>query len=95
MNIENVTDENTLEQIKDTKVGKIIYKNQIEKMNNLFKKQNTNKATKVMMDMQKPLKKFYEKKNSKITKDMIEELLDIIKNDKDYKNCEFLKEYLK
>ena len=45
--------------------------------------------------MQKPLKKFYEKKNSKITKDMIEELLDIIKNDKDYKNCEFLKEYLK
>ncbi len=95
LNIENVTDENTLEQIKDTKVGKIIYKNQIEKMNNLFKKQNTNKATKVMMDMQKPLKKFYEKKNSKITKDMIEELLDIIKNDKDYKNCEFLKEYLK
>ena len=95
LNIENVTDENTLEQIKDTKVGKIIYKNQIEKMNNLLKKQNTNKATKVMMDMQKPLKKFYEKKNSKITKDMIEELLDIIKNDKDYKNCEFLKEYLK
>ena len=95
LNIENVTDENTLEQIKNTKVGKIIYENQIEKMNNLLKKQNTNKATKVMMDMQKPLKKFYEKKNSKITKDMIEELLDIAKNDKDYKNCKFLKEYLK
>lgn len=95
LNIENATEENTLEQIKDTKVGKIIYKNQIEKMNNLLKKQNTNKATKVMMDMQKPLKKFYEKKNSKITKDMIEELLDIAKNDKDYKNCKFLKEYLK
>ena len=95
LNIENATEENTLEQIKDTKVGKIIYKNQIEKMNNLLKKQNTNKATKIIMDMQKPLKKFYEKKNSKITKDMIEELLDIAKNDKDYKNCKFLKEYLK
>lgn len=95
LNIENATEENTLEQIKDTKVGKIIYKNQIEKMNNLLKKQNTNKAIKIIMDMQKPLKKFYEKKNSKITKDMIEELLDIAKNDKDYKNCKFLKEYLK
>ena len=94
LKLENITDENTLEQIKETKVGKIIYENQIEKMNKLLREQNVNKATKVMMDMQKPLKKFYEKKNSKITKEMVDELLEIAKSNKEYKNCKFLKEYL-
>lgn len=94
LKLENITDENTLEQIKETKIGKVIYENQIQKMNKLLKEQNVNKATKVMMDMQKPLKKFYEKKSSKITKEMIDELLEIAKSNNEFKNCKFLKEYL-
>ncbi len=63
LKIEDITAENTLEQIKNTAIGKVIYDNQIEKMNRLLREQNVNKATKVMMDLQKPLKKnFYEKK---------------------------------
>jgi len=54
-----------------------------------------NRATKVMMDLQKPLKKFYEKKSSKYTKEMIDELVHIAKNDLDYDKCDFLQEYLK
>lgn len=95
LKLEEITDENTLEQIKETKVGKVIYENQINKMNKLLNEQNVNKATKVMMDLQKPLKKFYKKKSSKITKEMVEELLSIAKNNEGYENCEFLKVYLK
>ncbi len=95
LKIENITAENTLEQIKNTAVGKVIYDYQIEKMNRLFLEQNVNKATKVMMDLQKPLKKFYEKKSSKITKEMVDELIDIAKKNKNFKECAFVKEYLK
>lgn len=73
----------------------MIYNSEMEKMNRLLKEQNVNKATKVMMDLQKPLKKFYEKHNSKITKEMVDELLDIVKNNKEYANCKFLEIYLK
>jgi len=100
--LEEISEDNTLEQIKNTKVGKIIYENQIQKMNRLLQEQNVNKATKVMMDMQKPLKKFYEKKSSKYTKEMIDELININElisgekiNDLDYKECKFANEYLK
>lgn len=95
LNIEEINDENTLEQIKETKIGKLIYQNQMKKMNQLLEEQNVNKATKVMMDMQKPLKKFYEKKNSKITKKMVEELIEIAKEDKEFENNDFLNYYLK
>lgn len=44
-----------------------------------MKEQNVNKATKVMMDLQKPLKKFYEKKSSKYTKEMVEEFINTAK----------------
>lgn len=92
---ENITEENTLEQLKDTKIGKVIYEHEIKRMNKLLEEQNVNKATKVMMDLQKPLKKFYEKKSSKYTKEMIEELLDIAKNNLDDSDCKFVKEYIK
>ena len=93
--LEQINEENTLEQLKDTKIGKIIYDNQMSKMKKLLKEQNVNKATKVMMDLQKPLKKFYEKKNSKITKKMVDELIEIAKNNKEPLENEFVKEYLK
>ena len=92
---EDISEESTLEQIRNTKVGKIIYENQINKMNELLKKQNVNKATKVMMDLQKPLKKFYEKKSSNYTKEMVEQLIYIAKNNLDFEECKFLEEYLK
>lgn len=93
--LEQINEENTLEQLKNTKIGKIIYDNQMSKMKKLLKEQNVNKATKVMMDLQKPLKKFYEKKNSKITKKMVDELIEIAKNNKEPLENEFVKEYLK
>ena len=93
--LEEITDENTLEQIKETKIGKLIYENEMEKMNQLLREQNVNKATKVMMDLQKPLKKFYEKKGSKITKEMVEELIRIAKNNEDFLDNAFVKEYLR
>ena len=95
LKLEDLNEENTLEQIKETKIGKFIYENQMKKMNKLLKDQNVNKATKVMMDLQKPLKKFYEKKNSKITKEMVEELIEIAKSDSDFKDNDFINEYLK
>lgn len=95
ISLDEITEENTLEQLKNTKVGKIIYDNQMEKMNKLLKEQNVNKATKVMMDLQKPLKKFYEKKSSNYTKEMVEQLIKIAKYDLDFEECEFVKEYLK
>ena len=85
-------------------MGKTIYLNKtvygsayttLFSVDEIKKEQNINKATKVMMDMQKPLKKFYEKKNSKITKTMVDELLKIAKNNKENTECAFLKEYLK
>ena len=94
LNIKDVTQENTLEQIKNTKIGAYIYSKEMEKMQKLLKEQNVNKATKVMMDLQKPLKKFYEKKSSGYTKEMVEELLNKAKtNSEDFK-CEFLNKYI-
>ena len=90
-----INEENTLEQIKETKIGKYIYENQMKKMKKLLEEQNVNKATKVMMDLQKPLKKFYEKKSSKITKKMVDELIEIAKNDYDFIDNNFVNEYLK
>ncbi len=95
LNIKDITEENTLEQIKETKIGKLIYEDQIKKMKQLLKEQNVNKATKVMMDLQKPLKKFYEKKSSKITKEMVDELIEIAREDKDFTTNDFINIYLK
>ena len=89
-----INEENTLEQIKETKIGKYIYENQMKEMKKLLEEQNVNKATKIMMDLQKPLKKFYEKKCSKITKKMVDELIEIAKKDYDFKDNEFINEYL-
>lgn len=95
LKIKDITAENTLEQIKNTAIGKVIYDNQLEKMNRLLREQNVNKATKVMMDLQKPLKKFYEKKSSKITKEMVDELIAMAKKGELSEDNAFVKEYLK
>ena len=95
IDLQDLTDENTLEQFKNTKIGKVIFEHEMEKMNELMKVQNVNKATKVMMDLQKPLKKFYEKKSSKYTKEMVEEFIKTAKKDEENLNLDFVKLYLK
>ena len=95
INLNEINDENTIEQLKHTKIGKIIFDHEMQKMQELLQNQNVNKATKVMMDLQKPLKKFYEKKSSKITKEMIDEFITIAKNNSDFQENAFVKEYLK
>ena len=67
----------------------------MKRMKQLLNEQNVNKATKVMMDLQKPLKKFYEKKNDKYTKEIVEEFIAMAKNGNTAENCEFVKLYLK
>ncbi len=91
--LEEISDENTIEQLKDTNVGKAIFESEIQRMKQLLKEQNVNKATKVMMDLQKPLKKFYEKKNGKYTKEMIEEFIAMAKRGEDADKCQFVKNY--
>lgn len=93
--LEDLTEENTLEQFKNTKVGKKIFEHEMIKMDKLMKEQNVNKATKVMMDLQKPLKKFYEKKSSKYTKEVIDEFIKTAKEDSDNLEIDFVKLYLK
>ena len=95
INLSKINDENTIEQLKHTKIGKVIFEHEIKRMEDLLNKQNVNKATKVMMDLQKPLKKFYEKKSSKITKEMVDEFIQIAKNNSDFTNNRFVDEYLK
>ncbi len=90
-----ITEENTLEQLKNTKIGKMIYENQMAYMDKLLVEQNTNKAIKVTMNMQKPLKKFYERTGSKYTKEMIDEFINIVQNDLDPKKSKFLEKFLK
>ena len=48
-----------------------------------------------MMNLQKPLKKFYERTGSKYTKSMIKEFINIVQNDLEPKNSEFFKKFLK
>jgi len=93
--LENITNENTIEQLRNTKVGKAIYDSEIMRMRKLLNEQNVNKATKVMMDLQKPLKKFYEKKNGKFTKENTSEFMEMAKNNSEPDKCEFVKMYLK
>ena len=95
INLNEINDENTIEQLKHTKIGQVIFEHEIKRKEDLLSKQNVNKATKVMMDLQKPLKKFYEKKSSKITKEMVDELIEIAKNNADFTNNRFVDEYLK
>ncbi len=93
--LEEITDENTIEQLKNTDVGKEIFESEMKRMKQLLNEQNVNKATKVMMDLQKPLKKFYEKKNDKYTREIVENFISMAKNGDTAENCEFVKLYLK
>lgn len=93
--LKDITDMNTLEQLKNTKIGRYIFDGEMNRMQKLLNEQNVNKATKVMMDLQKPLKKFYEKKNGKFTKEDIDMFIEMIKNNDEPANCKFINIYMK
>lgn len=92
---EELSEENTLENFKDTKVGKALLENEKKKMQNLLDCERINDAVKVMMDLQKPIKKFYEKAGSPFTKGMIDEFIYIAKNNLEYENSDFYSMYIK
>ena len=79
INKKDFSEENTIEQMKNTFLGGIVYRKNIKKMKKLIKEKNINKAIKVMMDIQKPVKKFYEKKNSKYNEGKIKGFIEINK----------------
>ena len=94
-NPKDLSEEHTLENFKETRVGKALFENQKEKMKRLLDEENVNIAIKVMMDLQKPIKKFYEKAGSPFTKEMVDEFIYIAKNNLDYEDCEFYNLYIK
>lgn len=74
-----ITINDTLEQTKHTIIGGAIYNYQTKlKMKRYMKKQDISKATKIMMDMQKPLRNFASRKYGKYNTDMIEGFVKIL-----------------
>lgn len=96
LKIEDITEENTLEQMIITKVGKYIYEAKIEESKKLLNEQRINEAAEVIMNMQKPVKRYVKDAYHNITKEMIKELVEYARENKDgFENIEFVKEYLK
>ncbi len=73
IDLNKINDKNTIEQLKHTKIGKIIFDHEMQKMQELLQNQNVNKATKKMID----------------------EFITIAKNNSDFQENAFVKEYLK
>lgn len=74
-----ITINDTLEQSRRTLIGGIIYNYQTKiKMKRYFREQKTSKATRIMMNMQKPLRNYCNRKNGKYNDDMVEGFVKIL-----------------
>ena len=93
INISEITDANSLEQIRETKIGKYIYEKEMKRANIFFEAQNVDKGYKIIQRLQKPIKRFYEKKNAKITKEIVDEFIKIAKENVENYDIEFVKLY--
>ena len=93
--LEEASEYNTIEQLKHTKVGKLIWNEGIKKMHALMRDQKINQALEIMVFLQKPLKRVYLDKRNKITKEMVEEFLDFAKNGGTPENCLLVDEFWK
>ena len=91
--IEEISDANSIEQIRNTKIGKYIYEKEIERANKYFEEQNVDKGYRIIKRIQKPIKRFYERKDAKITKKMVDELIDIAKRNEEKLDLDFIKIY--
>lgn len=93
--LEEASEYNTIEQLKHTKVGKLIWNEGIKKMHALMREQKINQALEIMVFLQKPLKRVYLDKRNKITKEMVEEFLVFAKNGGTPENCLLVDEFWK
>lgn len=94
LNIEEISDSNSIEQIKQTKIGNYIYNIEIKKANEFFAQQNVDKGYRIIKRIQKPIKRFYERAGSSITKEMVDELIKIAKTNSEKFDIDFTKIYL-
>ena len=95
LRIEDATEYNTVEQLKNTRVGKVIWDEGMRKMHKLMKEQRINEALEVMVLLQKPLKKAILNHHNNITKEMVEEFLDLAKTNGKPDNCKLIDEFWK
>ena len=93
--LEEASEYNTIEQLKHTKVGKLIWNEGIKKMHALMREQKIKQALEIMVFLQKPLKRVYLDKRNKITKEMVEDFLDFAKNGGTPENCLLVDEFWK
>ena len=93
--LEEASEYNTIEQLKHTKVGKLIWNEGIKKMHALMREQKINQALEIMVFLQKPLKRVYLDKRNKITKEMVEEFLSFAKNGESPEKCLLVDEFWK
>ena len=93
--LEEASEYNTIEQLKHTKVGKLIWNEGIKKMHALMREQKINQALEIMVFLQKPLKRVYLDKRNKITKEMVEEFLVFAKNGESPEKCLLVDEFWK
>lgn len=94
VSIKDITEANSIEQMKSTRMGNYLYTKQIERMHRLLEEQETYKASKVLEYLQKPLKKMYEEQNSPISRKMVTQFIEFAKKDAEDYSCEFVKIYL-
>ena len=69
----------TIEEAKNTFIGKIVYDYQVKyKMKKFLKKQDINKAIRITMQMQKPFRNFCKKKKSKQNYEMVKGFVELL-----------------
>ena len=95
LKIKDASEYNTVEQLKNTRVGKVIWDEGMRKMHKLMKEQRINEALEVMVLLQKPLKKAILNHNNNITKEMVEEFLNLAKTNGKPDNCKLIDEFWK
>lgn len=93
INIEEISDYNSIEQIRQTKIGNYIYEKEIARANKYFEEQNVDKGYRIIKRIQKPLRRLYERKGARITKNMVDELINIAKNNEEKYDIDFTKLY--
>lgn len=71
-----VTLDDTLEQSKNTFMGRIFYNREAKRIKKYLKNQETSKAAKIMMDIQRPLRRFAYRE--KYNKDMVEGFVNVL-----------------
>ena len=89
-----ITEENSIEQIRNTRAGKYIFDIDFSKAENAYNNYNVTLQIDKMANLQKSMRKLYLDHTRGITKDMVKHFIYRVKNDLEFKNCEFVKHFL-